>query len=121
MGSSKAADAAKANKRAEKKMTRQQLKRQERDQTRDLSRVDTLQAASGFSSASVTSQAYRRDFVELQLEEVEWLKEVGASRFNQWQAKEQAIKATGIAQGLGDAAQLAFSVAALLKTPTATT
>lgn len=107
MGSSKAADAAKDAKRLEKKMTREQMERLGRDQERDRSMVDVLQAASGFSAESVSSQAYRQEFVRLQGEEMEWLKLVGASRYNQQAAKQDAYKFQGIAGAFGDVAGIA--------------
>ena len=119
-GSSKSADAAKAQKRMEKRHTAEQLKRLERDQTRELSRVRTLQAASGFSQKSVTSREYLRDFQQLQREEVDWLKAVGASRFAQREATEQAFKY----QQYGQTALAGVSAGALIydwfKKPTAT-
>ena len=109
LGSGKAADAAKKAKRLEKKMTREELKRQGVEQERDLSYVDTLQAASGFSAESVSSQTYRQEFTRLQREEVEWLKLVGASRYNQQQARQDAYRYQGIAGAFGDIAGIAKS------------
>jgi type II secretory pathway component PulF len=113
MGSKKSAQAAKKAARMEKLMTAEQVKRLRVDQARDRSQVDVLQAASGFSDKSVTSQAYRSEFERLQQEEVKWLKLVGASRYNQQQSRAEAYKMEGIGRAFGDLAGMMNTYAQL--------
>ena len=53
--------------------------------------------------------ALREEFTRLQREEVEWLKLVGASRYNQQQARQDAYRYQGIAGAFGDLAGIARS------------
>lgn len=108
-GASKAARAAKKAARLERQMTGVQVKRLEYDQARDLSKVDVLQSAGGFHQTSNTQTTYRDEFQRLQREEVDWLKLVGASRYNQQMAQADMYKSTGIANALGGIASLAGS------------
>jgi hypothetical protein len=105
MGSSKAEKAAKKAAKLEKKMTGEQLDRLEDTQAKDWSKTRALIAAGGFDQDSVTQVAYKDEFQRLQTQETEWLKLVGASRYNQQMDRADAYKYQGYAQAAGDAAQ----------------
>jgi hypothetical protein len=101
-GSSKAQKAAKKAARFEKKMTKEELGRLYRQNAKDEASVIARQNASGFSPTGGTQQAYMEEFKRLQGEVVEWLKLVGASRYNAQRDKADAIEYAGYAQAFSD-------------------
>ncbi len=102
MGSRKASRAANKAARLERVMTGEEVKRLRVDQVRGMSQVSLLQASSGFADTSVSAQAYKTEFGRLQQEEVDWLKLVGSSRYNQQKSRADAFMAEGIGRAAGD-------------------
>jgi hypothetical protein len=114
IGSSKAEKAAKKAAKLEKKMTGEQLDRLEDTQAKDWSKTRALIAAGGFDQDSVTQVAYKDEFQRLQTQETEWLKLVGASKYNQQRDRADAYQMEGYASAFSGAAKLGSSMDAWL-------